>query len=258
MRIIYNSMVHLPFTKQLNNSMRSLIILSCVFFLSTPSISAQRVAEKIANDATGGRGQADDKRYTWGYYLGLNTYDYKFDYNQVTNEVYVNPSLGFNVGIVGDLKINDYLNFRLEPGINFATRNLTFTDPSLVSVSEREREVTSTYVHVPALLKISTKRLNNWKPFIIGGASWSHNLSSNELNLNDNSSGQFRQVTDVFNYELGIGVDLYLFYFKFTPSLRGVFAINDELVRDIDPNSVYTGTVSSMQSRGVFLHFTFQ
>jgi len=92
----------------------------------------------------------------------------------------------------------------------------------------------------------------------VGGASWSHNLSSNEENPNDNSTGQFRQRTNLFNYELGIGIDFYLFFFKFTPSIRGVFAINDELIRDADPSSPYTGNVASMQSRGIFLNFTFQ
>ncbi|GAK90342.1 porT protein [Nonlabens ulvanivorans] len=28
--------------------------------------SAQSVKEKISNDATGGQGQIDEKRYTWG------------------------------------------------------------------------------------------------------------------------------------------------------------------------------------------------
>ncbi len=238
--------------------MKHLFKLSLILLFFTQLVVAQRITEKISNDATGGRGQIDNKRFTWGYYLGLNTYDYKFDYNRLTEEVYTNPSLGFNVGIVGDVKINDYFNFRLEPGISFGTRNLTFRDPSLVTAADRDREVISTYINVPALIKFSTKRSNNWKPFIIGGASWSRNLSSNEDNPNDNSTGQFRQVADVFNYELGLGIDFYLFYFKFSPSIRGVFAINDELVRDVDPNSMYTGSISSMQSRGVFLHFTFQ
>ena len=59
-------------------------------------------------------------------------------------------------------------------------------------------------------------------------------------------------------YEVGLGIDLYLEYFKFTPSLRGVFSFNDELIRDNDPNSPYTGNVGSMKTRGVFLNFTFQ
>lgn len=251
-------MARQPFIKQQKNNMRFFSTTFILLLTSNIFVNAQSIRERIANDATGGRGQIDNQRYTWGYTLGLNTYDYKIDYNQLTQEIKTETSLGFNVGLVGDVKINDYLNFRLEPGINFVTRNLTFRDPSLLTVAQQEREVTSTYIHVPALLKFSTKRVNNWKPFIIGGVSWSHNLSSNENNPDDNSAGQFRQVTDVYNYELGLGVDIYLFYFKFTPSLRGVFAMNDELVRDVDPLSAYTGSVSSMQSRGVFLHFTFQ
>lgn len=237
--------------------MRTVVILLTVL-LSFPVVQAQSVKEKLANDATGGRGQIDEKRYTWGYYLGLNSYDYKFDYNEVTDDILTETTTGFNVGLIGDVKLHEHINIRLEPGISFVTRNLTFNDPSFTMPNDFEREVTSTYINVPLLVKFSTKRLNNWKPFIVGGASWSHNLSSNEDNPNDNSTGQFRQRTNLFNYELGIGVDFYLFFFKFTPSIRGVFAINDELIRDTDPSSPYTGNVASMQTRGIFLNFTFQ
>ncbi len=200
----------------------------------------------------------DQKRLTWGYYLGFNSYDYKFDYDEVTEDIITETTAGFNVGLVGDVRINDYFNLRLEPGIVFATRNLTFPNPSLMTAAEMNREVTSTYIHVPLLVKFSTKRNNNWKPFVVAGASWSSNLSSNSDNPDDNSAGQFRQTANVFNYELGIGIDLYLFYFKFSPSIRGVFAMSDELVRDADPNSPWTGNITSMQSRGVFINFTFQ
>jgi hypothetical protein len=59
------------------------------------------------------------------------------------------------------------------------------------------------------------------------------------------------------NYELGFGVDLYLEYFKFSPSIRGVFGLNDELIRDNNPDSPWTGNIASMKSRGVFVNFTF-
>lgn len=120
------------------------------------------------------------------------------------------------------------------------------------------REVRSTYIHIPLLLKISTKRVNNIKPFIVAGFSTALNLSSNEENPDDNSVGQFRTKTNVFFYELGFGIDLYLFWFKFTPTVRGIFAMNDELVRDFDPNSPWTGNVHSMKTRGLFVNFTFQ
>ena len=105
---------------------------------------------------------------------------------------------------------------------------------------------------------MSTKRLNNIKPFLIGGVSTSINLSSEEKNPEDNSSGTFRMTKNTSYYELGFGIDFYLYYFKFSPSIRGVFAMSDELVRDIEPNSPWTGNIDKLSTRGVFINFTFQ
>jgi len=61
-----------------------------------------------------------------------------------------------------------------------------------------------------------------------------------------------------FYNELGFGIDFYLSNFKFTPSIRGVFALSDELVPDEDPNSPWTSNIESLKTRGVFINFTFQ
>ena len=165
-------------------------------------------------------------------------------------------SAGFNVGLIGDMRINEYLNLRLEPGLYFTQRNLNF--PGFTEQKDYLREVKSTYIHVPLLLKVSTKRLNNIKPFIIGGVSTSLNLSSNEKNPEDNEQGKFRMTKSTNYYELGFGIDFYLYYFKFTPSIRGVFAMSDELVPDDDPNSPWTGNIDKLATRGIFINFTFQ
>ena len=127
-----------------------------------------------------------------------------------------------------------------------------------MSDSDLLREVKSTYVYFPLLLKISTKRINNIKPFILTGISTAINLSSNEKNPDDNSAGEFRMKKNAQFYELGFGIDFYLDRFKFTPSIRGVFALNDELIRDKDPNSPWTSNINKMQTRGVFINFTVQ
>jgi hypothetical protein len=107
-------------------------------------------------------------------------------------------------------------------------------------------------------VKFSTKRINNIKPFIVGGVSTGLNLSSQENNPDDNSKNNFRVTKNNLYYELGIGIDLYLTWFKFTPSIRGVFSMQDELVNDVDPNSPWTSNLSQMQTRGLFINFTFQ
>lgn len=237
-----------------------------LFFLAIAAISHSTQSQIFAREKLTNLENFDKQRWTWGYYFGLNEYDFKFNYDETkVNDVYTGKTLGFNVGLVGDLRLNDYLNLRLEPGLYYNTRNLTFpnqigdaTFPADASEADFEREIKSTYIHIPLLLKVSTKRLNNIKPFVVGGFSYSHNLSSNEKNPDDNYAGQFRMKTGTLYYEVGFGVDMYLFFFKFTPSIRGVFALTDELVRDEDPNSPYTSNIDKMMSRGVFLNFTFQ
>src|SRR5690606_23346837 len=131
-------------------------------------------------------------------------------------------------------------------------------DFATTNPSDLFREVNSTYIHFPLLLKASTKRINNFKPFVVAGLSTALNLSSNQDNPDDNNSGQFRTKKGMLFYEVGFGIDFYLEWFKFTPSIRGVFAINDELVRDSDPDSPWTGNIANMKTRGVFVNFTFQ
>jgi opacity protein-like surface antigen len=237
--------------------MKKTLLILAILLLSQ-SISAQLFSkEKIKNNEN-----FDKDRWSWGFFLGINAYDYQFTYEHDLKDILVESTTGFSVGLISNLRINDYFDLRFEPGLYITQRNLQY-DPSYfngMSSSEADllRDVKSTYVHFPLLLKISTKRINNFKPFIVGGVSTAINLSSNQENPDDNSVGEFRTKRNVNFYELGFGIDFYLYWFKFSPSIRGVFALNDELIRDNDPNSPWTGNVATMKTRGVFLNFTFQ
>lgn len=204
----------------------------------------------------------DKKFLSWGYFLGFNSYDFKFEYEQNLEDILIENSFGFQVGLTGDMRINNHLNLRFEPGVYFTSRTLMYDEGYFAgqgfTPSDLIRETKSTYIHLPLLLKFSTNRINNIRPFIVGGVSTALNLASNEENPSDNSGGQFRMTTNNYFYEIGFGIDLYLLYFKFTPSIRGVFAINDEVVRDMDPNSPWTGNITSMKTRGIFINFTFR
>lgn len=237
--------------------MKNLFILIAFLFIFQSANAQLFNKEKVLNDEN-----VDKTILSYGYYIGFNSYDFNFDYVTNKADIQVKKTTGFNVGLVGNLRINDYLDLRLEPGLNITTRTLEYDESYFQGMeftsSDLEREVKSTYIHVPLLLKFSTKRINNFKPFIVGGFSTALNLSSNQDNPDDNSAGKFRVKKNMYFYELGFGIDFYLYYFKFTPSIRGVFALNDELVRDEDPNSPWTGNIATMKTRGVFINFTFQ
>lgn len=232
--------------------MRKVFVVIFLIIFSINNLKAQK------RDIVQYKQNWDKQKIFWGYFLGLNKKDYKISYNDKVNSnafIVSTPSIGFEVGLIGDLRLHKNISLRLEPGLSSNSKELAFTH--IEGQRDSIREVNSTYFRVPLLLKFNTDRLDNMRPYVIGGFSYDYNFSSNQDNPDDNSDGEFRTKKNNFSYELGIGVDLYLPYFIFSPSIRGVFAINDELVRDNIPNSQWTGSVDYFGTRGVFIKFAF-
>ena len=194
----------------------------------------------------------------FGFFLGFNSYDFKIDYKTVGPDIQVDKSGGFNVGLVTNFRLQEYLDLRIEPGLYYSDRTLHYPSNSAFdSPSDAIREVSSTYVNFPLLLKFSALRTGNIRPYLLGGLSANLNLSSNSKSLDDNLEERFRVKTWTTNYEIGFGIDIFSEYFIFSPSIRGQFGISDELIRDKDPNSPWTGNIESIKSRGFLINFTF-
>ena len=92
------------------------IYLSCLVFVTKFSIAQYpEVREKIINLPN-----FDNKTLHYGYFLGTNQYDFKFEYidpyykELMYKDITVKQN-GFNVGLIGDLRINNFLNLRFEP-----------------------------------------------------------------------------------------------------------------------------------------------
>lgn len=260
------------------------IINFIILFLSANLIQAQK--EKIINLPN-----FDKRKIHFGYYLGINNYGFNIKYYDQTRGDFgspVNPKpptdmfvevesrLGFNIGFVIDYRLHKNINLRFEPGLRSNTKTLTFRDvyfygesdlvqpspPGYNGTRDNVRDVSGTYLHLPLLVKFSTNRLNNIRPYVIGGFAYDFNFSSNQKNPDDNYDGEFRMTTNNFMYEAGLGIDIYFDFFKFTPSIRGIFAMNNELVPDNKHHPFYsspwTGPISFLGTSGVFLNLTFE
>ncbi|KOY51182.1 porin family protein [Polaribacter dokdonensis] len=228
-----------------------------VFFLSfylLISATALAQRDRVENLPT-----FDKRKLHYGFYLGVNQNDFKLNLrnSNISNaNITVEPSLGFNVGLIADLRLHENLNLRFEPGLVTNSKNIYFNH--IDTAQDSVREIGSTYLHVPVILKFSTDRYKNIRPYVLAGVSYDYNFSSNEENQDDNSAGQFRMQSHNFMYEVGMGIDIYLNFFKFSPSIRGVFAFNNEIKYDDNPNSQWTAPVNFMGSRGIFLNFAFE
>ncbi|RYG51189.1 MAG: PorT family protein [Chitinophagaceae bacterium] len=222
--------------------------------LATP-VCAQGPSGVFGTDPIINLENFDKQRVHWGYFLGFNIYDFKFEYKNPGADIQAARTTGFNVGLVGNLRLMEHLDLRFEPGLYYTQRDLTF--PGFVDEEDALREVRSTYIHFPLLLKFSALRAGNVRPYLVGGVSRTLNLASNSKSVEDNAEQRFRMKQWTNNYEVGFGIDLYLEYFKFSPSIRGVFGLDNEIIPDNSPTSPWTSNVTSMKSRAIFINFTF-
>jgi hypothetical protein len=230
-------------------------IVSVIILIFSQLASSQGSTGMFSKDPIINLENFDKQRVHWGYFLGFNSFDFKMDYKVPGQEIDVLGNSGFNVGLVGNLRIHEYIDLRFEPGLYYASRTLTYS--GFTNDRDAIREVKATYLNFPLLVKFSSIRTGNVRPYLVGGVSTTLNLSSNEKLKNDNSEQIFRVTKWTKNYEIGFGIDFYFEYFKLSPSIRGIFGFNDELIRDSDPNSPWTGNIQSMKTRGFVVNFTF-
>jgi hypothetical protein len=207
--------------------------------LFSGGIQAQFSEDRVKNIAT-----EDDKKLNWGYFLGLNRYGFAIEYEATAasiDQIVVAEQTGFQVGLIGEYRINNFTDLRLEPGLVISSRTLE-------NLSDLPK-AKSTYINLPLLLKVSAQRFANVKPYVVAGPSVSINLNSQEKTIPQVDVLPTKTLN--YGYELGVGVDLYMPYFKFSPSIRGVFGQSNELASSLPG-------VQGIYTRGVFLMLTFE
>ena len=158
----------------------------------------------------------DEKKIRFGYYIGFNQYDFKINYNvNPEYSIKINRGTGINVGLIGELKINDNIRLSVEPGLYSNNKELIFNERSQFSnYNDTLWKVKSNNIHLPILIKYSSKRVGNIKPYLKGGISTSLNLGNVDNNLESYGlvNNHFNKTN--FYYELSFGIDFYLRYFN--------------------------------------------
>jgi len=237
------------------NFVAILLVLSSVTF-------AQK--QKLKNDPA-----YDKKPLHFGFTIGINTMDFTvyhagdkypidtaFLYADVSK---LNP--GFSVGIVSNLKLTEYLDLRFLPGISFGQRNLMFYDMDR-KLENDNHKLESSFVEFPLLVKYKSKRLNNWRPYLVGGVTYRIDLSARkEYDQGKRGKDEYVRLkrSDVYG-EIGFGIDLYLKYFKLSPELKMAVGFRDIMVHEpaAGENRKYAESIDRLMSTLWILSFHFE
>lgn len=180
---------------------------------------------------------------------GLTQDDGKVWYGTIPNY-----SPGFSVGLLGDLWLNPYMNLRFTPMLHFGDKRMEFVDDDLKQ--SYKTTARSNYLTLPLDIKFRTMRLNNYRPYLIGGAYMALDLGRKK---------DEPILLKMFDYGLtiGIGCDFYLPIIKVAPELRFSFGLKDIIEhnrKDLTDNSVrkYSAAMDKGVTRMVSLVFNFE
>lgn len=181
----------------------------------------------------------DEKNIHFGFTLGVNTGQFSLhrkapQIGDSLQRIDVLNQSGFNLGIVSSWHMNKSFSLRFVPTLVFAQRNLDFTFMGVDGKTFIEkRQVESTYIDFPLLIKYRSMRLNNFAAYIIAGGKYSLDLASNENVKNEDIAEPIIKLASMgTSAEVGIGADFFLPYFKFSMEMKMSYGLQDMLIHD--------------------------
>tara|TARA_Y100000813_G_C24158336_1_gene350865 strand:- start:1032 stop:1727 length:696 start_codon:yes stop_codon:yes gene_type:complete len=200
----------------------------------------------------------DNKPVHFGFLVGLNTLDFKLtSISDIEDELFVIQSQnqkGFNLGVVSNFRLANSLDFRFIPTLSLAERKIFYTINENNILINENKKIESTFIEFPLSLKYKSSRYNNGKAYIITGLKYSIDLAS-QGNIDDDGLEVVKIKQNDFLYEIGLGLDFYLPYFKFSPELKANFGLRNLIVND---GSIYSRSIREMKTRGFSISFTFE
>ena len=226
-------------------------------------------------DAVQNRPYTDLRPFHFGVVVGTHMQDMEF--NNIGPQMIMNADgtqaekiitsdqdrwdTGFNVGVLGELRISNHLAFRVAPTMYFGNRHLTFynmTDKLENGEPIRQtQDMKSVYIGVPLNLIFAAPRLDNARPYIMVGADPMVNLSGG-----DDDYVKLKRYD--FCLEVGLGCDIYLPFFKLRPELKFCYSLINSLdtqhpdhLRD-ENMIMYAKSVNEARSKMIVLSFYFE
>jgi hypothetical protein len=236
-------------------SLKYLLLLAA--FLTVAALRAQDMASR------GNLPNYYKQRLHFGFTLGVNRANFiihpapHFELFDTLKAVESVPKFGFNLGIVSEFAVHQYVTIRFVPSLSFAERNLQYYFEGYDTIV-RKKTIESTFLNFPLDLKLRSKRVENFGAYILAGGSYSLDLASKrkvENNTTDITEQIVKLKRDDFGYEVGAGAEFYLEYFKFAIEGKLSIGTRNLLIKD---NTVFSNSIDKLNSKMFLISITFE
>jgi hypothetical protein len=196
----------------------------------------------------------DSKAYYFGLTFGFNQSRYRIKYSEAfaNSDTFMNIQpgwgSGFNLGIMGNLKLGRFVDLRLIPSISFAEKRLQFNQP-LKPAEIADKSIESIYVHLPLQFKFKSDRIHNFRFYSLLGAKMDYDMAANANSRKKDEFLKFKPMD--LGYELGFGLEFYYPNFIFSPEIK----LSEGLINQIylDRSLPLTNAIDQIRTRSIVI-----
>jgi Outer membrane protein beta-barrel domain len=232
------------------NSFKKIIVLSCLLILSQQNLRAQRFILNLPDH--------DQKKYYFGLTFGLNFATYQVSYTSsfVNTDTFTRilPSWspGFNLGLMGNLKLTKFIDLRLVPSLSFSEKRLDFNKIGYDTIVTKSIE--SIYVHIPLQLKFKSERIRNFRFYVLLGGKYDYDMAANARSKRNDE--YIKVKPNDLGYEFGMGFEFYNPNFIFAPEIKLSQGLMNQIYKD--KNIPLTNAIDQLNTRSIVISIHLQ
>ena len=178
----------------------------------------------------------DDKLYYFGITFGVNYSVYRINYTEAFANTdtfsVVQPHWqpGFNLGLMGTLKLTNFIDFRFVPSLVFSEKRLAYQYGPQNHDSTIDRSIESIYMHLPFQLKFKSDRIKNFRFYGLAGGKIDYDLAAN---ARSKRADEFIKIAPIdFGFEFGVGFEFFNPNFIFSPEIKLSQGLSNQLYPD--------------------------
>ena len=159
---------------------------------------------------------------------------------------------GFGLGGLANFRLAENWDIRTMINIQFAQRDMNYQFRKDVV---KTAQIESTYMELPLALKYKSKRHKNWRMYVIGGLTYRFDFTSDAQTDRSDTKPIVALYPNTFSYDMGVGLDVYFEFFKFSPEIKLSNGLGNQLVPD---GFIYAGSLERVSPKLIQFSLIFQ
>lgn len=163
----------------------------------------------------------DSKWYYFGLTFGFNYSGFRMtptkSFAQNDTFMLVQPTWGpgFNLGIMGNLRLSGFVDLRFIPALVFAEKGLQTRDGNGMEV---HNTIESIYMQLPLQFKFKSDRIRNFRFYGLLGGKLDYDLAANARSRRQDEWIRVRPLD--IGAEIGVGFEFFYPNFIFSPEIK--------------------------------------